>query len=56
MKYKYSINDEVYWTDPSGESSGIYKIVGQLSNDGKNSIYLINNGFTEAEVYQHELK
>ena len=55
-KWKFNINDEVYWKDPEGSSSGYYKVVIQIALDGKNSIYLISNGTSEAEVYQHELK
>lgn len=49
-------NDEVNWTDPEGISSGIYRIIKKISEDDENSIYLISNGFSEVEVYEHELK
>ena len=49
---KYKIGNEVYWTDPDNNiSSGYYKVV-KIMND---EIYLIDNGFSEAEVFEHEL-
>ena len=55
-KLKYNQGDEVYWTDPDGGlSSGMYKIVSLLIEDEENSIWLISNGSSESEVFQHEL-
>lgn len=52
----YEIGDEVYWTDPDeGQSSGVYKILAKLTDDGEDSVYLISNGTSESEVYEHEL-
>lgn len=47
---------EVYWTDPEGTSSGKYVVVDCVSDDGENSIYLISNEFSEAEVLHCEIK
>lgn len=54
---KYSEGDQVRWTDPDeGKSSGIYTISQVISdNCGDENIYLISNGTSEAEVYEHEL-
>lgn len=58
-KIKYSENDEVYWNDPdNGQSSGIYKVIKRYSDEPKDdddTIYLISNGVSEAEVYRIEL-
>jgi len=53
MKNLYSIGDEVFWIDPDNDiSSGYYKVVAVI---GK-GIYLISNGTSEAEVFEHELR
>ena len=49
------IDDEVYWTDPAGETSGIYKITEIGPYDGELTIVCITNGYSEAEVYLSEL-
>lgn len=58
-KKKFNIGDEVQWTDPDeGQSSGIYKVVARHSDeeeDDEDTIYDIDNGFSEAEVYRSEL-
>jgi hypothetical protein len=47
-----SIGDEVQWNDPdNGQSSGIYKVLKIISDE----IFLIGNGYSETEVYWHEL-
>ncbi len=52
----YQKDDEVYWTDPdNGASSGIYRVHEKITEDGENSLYLITNGTSEAEVPEHEL-
>lgn len=54
--YELEIGDEVYWKDPAGETSGVYKVVAILSDDlGDETIVLISNGYSEAEVYLSEL-
>lgn len=52
---KFENGTEVYWNDPEGISSGKYVIVECCSDDGEDSIYLISNEFTEAEVLWSEL-
>ncbi len=53
---KFNEGDEVYWTDPDNNiSSGLYKIIECTVKDGDYTIYLISNGHSEVEVYQHEL-
>lgn len=55
-KPRYKEGDVVYWTDPDeGLSSGFYKIVKQITEDKKHSVWLISNGISESEVFQHEL-
>jgi len=47
---------EVYWTDPdNGISSGYYTVKKIMTREGKNSVILIGNGYSETEVYLHEL-
>lgn len=55
LRTVYEKGDEINWKDPEGISSGIYKIIEKKSEDGDESIYLISNGFSEVEVYEHEL-
>lgn len=56
-RLKYEEGEEVYWTDPEGESSGKYRIVKQLTEDSKGmSIFLLSNGFSDVEAYKFELK
>ena len=51
----YEPKDKVYWTDPEGISSGNYTVVEMVTEDGEDSVYLISNGTSEAEVFYHEL-
>lgn len=54
---KYLTGDEVYWTDPSGESSGIYEVIQKVTDDIDGlSIYLITDNYSDVEVYEKELK
>ncbi len=49
---KFNVGDEVYWTDPDSDvSSGIYKITKILNDE----VYLIDNGYSETEVFEREL-
>ena len=54
------VGDEVFWTDPDeGHSSGYYRVVEVMSEDGKidddTIIRLVNHAGSEAEVFNHEL-
>jgi hypothetical protein len=54
---KYKVGDKVFWNDPDAEfSSGYYKVTTVNTEDGRDSIYTISNGTSEAEVYEHELE
>lgn len=53
---KFENGTEVYWEDPEGVSSGNYSVVECCLEDGENSVYLISNDFSEAEVLYCELK
>lgn len=53
---KFEKGDRVFWTDPEGFSSGYYNIVERKTYAGRDSIYLIANQFSEAEVYAYELR
>lgn len=52
---KFDNGDKVFWNDPEGISSGEYVIVECLTDDGEDSVYLIANDFSEAEVLEYEL-
>ena len=47
----------VRWNDPAGQTSGIYQVYGIRSEEDitADDIILIGNGYSEAEVYAHEL-
>lgn len=45
---------KVYWNDPAGETSGMYKIAKDV-NVNEDNIALINNEYSEAEVFLDEL-
>lgn len=52
----YHKDDVVFWKDPENHSSGLYAVVELKQEDSdENSIYLISNGLSEVEVYEHEL-
>lgn len=60
----FKIGQSVYWHDPAGETSGIYEIYDTYEEkydnitdtDIDDRIILIGNGYSEAEVFAHELK
>lgn len=54
---KLNIGMDVFWADPEDETSGIYKVI-EFDNTypyDEDTVILISDGFTEAEVYLHEL-
>ena len=56
MKGKFKSGDQVYWNDVDEETSGVYTVVSQETEDEEGmSVYLISNEYSEAEVYEHEL-
>lgn len=48
---------DVFWTDPEGETSGVYKVIefDDTYPYDEDTVVVISNGYTEAEVYLHEL-
>ena len=49
----------VKWNDPAGQTSGVYQVYDIRSEEegiAADDIILIGNGYSEAEVYAHELE
>lgn len=49
------IDDEVYWTDPEGLTSGIYNVTEIGPYEGELTIISISNGDSDVDVYLSEL-
>ncbi len=53
MKVVLKKGQKVYWNDPDSASSGQYEVL--IDIEEEDTIILIGNGYSEAEVYLDEL-
>ena len=56
MELNYKVGDCVFWHDPANQTNGSYTVLGIQEPIDKDSIILIGNGVSEAEVTANELE
>lgn len=56
MELNYKVGDCVFWHDPANQTNGSYTVLGIQEPIDEDSIILIGNGVSEAEVTANELE
>ena len=53
---KFQEGDAVIWTDPDeGFGTGLYLVTKVINENGINSHYMLSDGSSEIEAYEHEM-